>query len=114
MASHALRSSACNPEEHTLLLTEMPLNPRANRENMIQIMFDTFNIPFLYFRPSRLQALLGSGRDTGVAIDSGYEVTHTVPSFQNISTGYLSGIMKCDNNIRTRLCGDTVLSDSQL
>jgi actin len=70
------------PEEHPCMLTEAPLNPKANREKMIDVMFGTFNVPNFYVGVQAVLSLYASGRTTGIVLDIGDGVAHTVPIYE--------------------------------
>jgi actin beta/gamma 1 len=69
-------------EEHPVLMTEAPLNPKQNRERMTQIMFEAFNVPCLYVSVQGVLALYSSGRTSGLVVDSGEGVTHALPIYE--------------------------------
>lgn len=70
------------PEDHPLLITEAPLNPRANRDRMCELLFEGFSVPCAYVLVQAVLALYALGRTTGVVLDSGDGVSHVVPVYE--------------------------------
>lgn len=73
------------PEDRNILLTEAPRNPKRNREKMAEIMFETFGAKGIYIAIQGVLSLYASGRTTGVVLDIGDGVSHTIPIYDGYS-----------------------------
>ncbi|XP_069326393.1 uncharacterized protein [Eulemur rufifrons] len=67
------------PEQHPVLVTDPPLNATANKEKVMQILFETFNIPALYIANQAVLSMYASGQTSGTTIESGEGMTYFVP-----------------------------------
>lgn len=91
---HIYSEMKVNTEEHPVLLTEAPLNPRKNREKAAEIFFETFGAPALFVSAQAILALYASGRTTGVVLDAGDGVTHAVPVYEGFALPH--AVMRAD------------------
>jgi len=71
-----------NPEEHACIVTEAPMNPKKNRERMIEMLFEKFSVPACFVVIQAVMSLYAAGRTTGAVLDSGDGVSHVVPIYE--------------------------------
>ena len=90
--------------ECALMLTEAPQNPKANREKMVDIAFGNFDVKGFYVGIQAVLAMFSAGRTTGIIVDSGDGVTHTVPIFETYSVPHaVKKIMLAGRDISANL-----------
>ncbi len=78
-----------DPTEHKILLTEPPLNPRENKEKILQHMFETYQFAGASVQVQAMLVLYAQGLVNGVVVDSGDGVTHIVPVWDNTCPQHL-------------------------
>ena len=70
------------PQEHPVLVTEPPLNPKLNRQKTIEIMLEGYNTPAVWIGNQAVLGLYSTGRFFGIVLDSGYGDSHIVPVYE--------------------------------
>ena len=80
-----------DPAERKVLFTEPPMNPKSNREKIVTMAFENFNVQGTYIANSAVLALYASSRTTGLVLNSGDGVTHTVPIYEGFASNKTVG-----------------------
>lgn len=79
-----------DPAGRKILLTEPPMNPKRNREEMCRIMFEEYGFDGVYVAIQAVLTLYAQGLQTGVVVDSGDGVTHVVPVYEGFAMPHLT------------------------
>ncbi|CAC5411675.1 Actin, larval muscle,Actin, clone 403,Actin-104,Actin, alpha sarcomeric/skeletal,Actin-2, muscle-specific,Actin, cytoskeletal 3A,Beta-actin-like protein 2,Actin, indirect flight muscle,Actin-103,Actin-46,Putative actin-9,Actin-65,Actin, cytoskeletal 1A,Actin-42A,Actin-4,Actin-71,Actin-75,Actin-85C,Putative actin-22,Actin, alpha skeletal muscle 3,Actin, cytoskeletal 1B,Actin, muscle-type A2,Actin-8,Major actin,Actin, adductor muscle,Actin CyI, cytoplasmic,Actin, macronuclear,Actin, cytoplasmic,Actin, gamma len=74
-----------DPAEHPIVMSEPPLNPKAQKERTVQVMFEKFNTAGFFLALSSKLALYASGRGSGIAVDVGDGVSYAVTIYEGHS-----------------------------
>ncbi|GAB9473851.1 hypothetical protein Gpo141_00010997 [Globisporangium polare] len=83
---------------HRILLTEPPLNPKRNREKLVEMMFEKYGFEGTNITTQAMLTLYAQGIVTGVVIDTGDGVTHVVPVYE----GYVPQHLICRLDVAGR------------
>ena len=95
-----------DPRGRKVMLTEPPMNPKKNREKMVQVMFEEYGFGGVYVAIQAVLTLYAQGLSkipsirciidsklgltTGVVVDSGDGVTHIVPVYDGFALPHLT------------------------
>jgi len=71
-----------DPTSFPVLLSDVPLNDKKQREKMAQIMFEKFSVKGFFVQTQAVLSLFASGRTTGIVVESGHDISHSVPVFE--------------------------------
>lgn len=66
-------------EYHPVLFSEAAWNVRNNREKLIELMFEKYNVPAFFLVKNAVLAAFANGRATALVVDSGATHTSAVP-----------------------------------
>lgn len=84
--------------EASIMLTEPPLNPLKNREEMVRTMFEDYGFKRVHVATQAVLTLYSQGLTTGLVVDAGDGVTHIVPVYE----GYVLGHLVCRLDVAGR------------
>ncbi len=73
-----------HPADHKILLTEPPMNPLANKKQIVENMFEKYGFNGCKVNIQAMLVLYAQGLLTGVVVDIGDGVSHIVPCYEGV------------------------------
>ena len=78
------------PEEISVLITESPAATIENKKKLSEILFETFNVQKIHIANSSMLGLYAYGKTSGLVVDSGFNITSTVPLYEGFPLHHAS------------------------
>jgi len=83
-----------------MLVSEPPLNPKKNREKLVELMMESFDVPKVYIGNQAVMSLFATGKTTGTVLDIGEGISHAVPIYEGYAIPHaIQTIPLCGNDI---------------
>jgi len=99
-----------SPEEHKIMITEPPNNPKEMREKITDLMFTEFKVPKLYLANQSVLSLFATGKTTGTVLDAGDGITHSVPIYEGYAIPHAIKSLNMAGNDLTRFLRNSLLT----
>ena len=102
--SNSIDNSSHN---HPLLLLDKPHTPPALRQRLLEILFETHNLPAVFFLRDAIASCYAVGRTTATVVDVGYSSTMVTPVYE----GFVEtrGVLR-NNGCSAKMTDELVLS----
>ncbi len=107
ICNHVFRGRLCvQTAEHPLLLSEPVATPEANREKIIELLFEKYKLPALFLSKNPVLSCFACGKATGLSVDIGGRAATTCAVYE----GY--ALLK--SVIQSKALGGDCLADTTL
>ena len=78
------------PEEISIMITESPKSPKENKQKLSELLFETFNVQNIHLANSSMLGLFAYGKTSGLIVDSGFNITSSVPLYEGFPLHHAS------------------------
>ena len=66
-------------------MTESPSTSKEDRERLVTMFFETLQVEKMYLGVDAVMSLIARGLSTGLVVDSGRDLTHSVAVFEGFA-----------------------------